>query len=100
MTSLIENEYWRVADQAADLLAIDRDVCRRAFYREPEERVSEIVRWVLSESDLPGYDPESTIERWAREHDAGVYGENRQRGSLEHVKGVVARTISSRDTAA
>ena len=44
MTSMIENERWRVADRPADLLSVDRDVCRRAFHREPEERVREVVR--------------------------------------------------------
>ena len=44
MTSMIENERWRVADRAAVFLSVDRDVCRRAFHREPEERVREVVR--------------------------------------------------------
>ncbi len=93
MTDMIENEGWRVADQAANFLSIDRDVCRRAFHQEPEERVGEVVRWVLSERNLPGHDPERTIERWARKHGAGVYGQDRQRGSLEHIEEIMVRTM-------
>ncbi len=100
MANEIKNQDWRVADQAAGFLCIDRDVCRRAFYREPEERVREVVRWVLSERSLPGHDPERMIERWAREHDAGVYSRNRRRGSLEQVEGIVVRTVLGRDAAA
>ncbi len=100
MTNAIENEGWRIADQAADFLSVDREVCRRAFYREPEERVREVVRWVLAERSLPGHDPERMIERWAREHDAGVYSRNRRRGSLEQVEGIVVRTVLGRDAAA
>ena len=100
MTNMSKNEDWGAADQAAEFLAIDREVCRRAFYREAEERVREVVRWVLSERDLPGHDPERAIEGWARERSAGVYGEGRRRGSLEHVGGIVARTVPGRDAAA
>ena len=63
VTRMIENEGWRVADKAADLLEIDREVCRRAFYQEPEERVREVIGWVLAERDLPERDPERTIEK-------------------------------------
>ena len=71
MTSMIENERWRIADWAADLLCVDRDVCRRAFHREPEERVREVVRWVLSERDLSGHDnPERMIEWWSEPYRA------------------------------
>ena len=61
---MIENERWRVADQAADLLSVDRDVCRKAFHREPEERVREVVRWVLSERNFSSghVDSERMIE--------------------------------------
>jgi len=52
MTDQIKHEDWRVADRAADLLSIDREVCRRAFYQEPEERVREIVQWVLAEQGV------------------------------------------------
>ncbi len=97
---MIENEGWRVADRAADFLSVDREVCRRAFHREPEERVHEVVRWVLSERDLPGHDPERMIERWAREHGAGVYSRDRRRGGLEQVEGIVARALFGRDVAA
>jgi hypothetical protein len=97
---VIENEDWRVADQAANLLSIDRDVCRRAFYREPEERVHEIVQWVLSEPDVSRHDHERMIERWARERGAGVYGRNRRHGSLEQVEGIVARVILGHHAAA
>ena len=100
MTSMIYNEGWRIADRAADSLGIDREVCRRAFYREPEERVREVVRWVLTQGDLPGHDPERAIEGWARERGAGVYGEDRHRGGLEHVGGIVSRTVPGRDAAA
>ena len=65
MTNVIENERWRPADRAADFLSADREVCRRAFHQEHEERVREIVEWVLSEGSLPGNDPERMIERWA-----------------------------------
>jgi hypothetical protein len=98
---MIENERWRVADQAADLLAVDREVCRRAFHREPEERVRKVVRWVLSEQDLFGHaDPERMIERWARDQGAGLYGEGRRRADLEHVGGMVIRTMLGHDSAA
>ncbi len=97
---MIENERWKVADHAADILSVDREVCRRAFYREPEERVHEIVRWVLFGRDLPGHDPERTIEQWAREHGAGVYRENRCADGLEHLEEIVFRTTLGRETAA
>jgi predicted nuclease of restriction endonuclease-like RecB superfamily len=100
VTSMIENERWRTADRAADLLSVDREVCRRAFYREPEERVREVVQWVLSERDLPEHDPERMIERWALEHGAGVYSRDRRRGGLEQVEGIVTRALFGRDTAA
>ena len=101
MTSMIENERWRIADRAADLLCVDRDVCRRAFHREPEERVREVVRWVLSERDLSGHDdPERMIEWWARDQSAGLYAEDRRRADLEDVGGMVVRTISGYDPAA
>jgi hypothetical protein len=66
MTSAIENERWRVADEVANFLSVDRDACRRAFYGEPEERIYEVIRWVVAERDLPKHDPEQMIERWAR----------------------------------
>ena len=100
MTNVIDNERWRGADRAADFLSVDREVCRRAFHREPEERVREVVRWVLSERDLPGYDPEQMIERWAREQGFGVYNRDRRRSDLERVEGAVDRAIFGRDTAA
>ena len=101
MTNATESEDWRVADRAADLLSVDREVCRRAFYREPEERVREVIRRVLAERDLPEHDPERMIEGWAHEHGAGVYGEKqRRRGGLEHVEGIVMRTILGREAAA
>ena len=97
MTNAIENERWRVADRAADLLSVDREACRRAFHHEPEERVREAVRWALSERNLPGHTPERMIEDWARERGDGVYGENGRRGgSLEHVEGIVARSVLGR----
>ncbi len=94
MTNAIENERWRVADRAAGSLSVDREACRRAFHHEPDERVREAVRWALSERNLPGHDPERMIEGWAREHRAGVYGKNgRREGDLEHVEGIVARSV-------
>ena len=100
MANEIKDQGWGLADQAANLLCIDRDVCRRAFYGEPEERVREVVRWVLSERDLPGHDPERMVERWAREYETGIYGRNRRRGSVEHVEEILVRIISGRDAAA
>ncbi len=84
----VTNEEWRLADKAAAFLRVDRDVCRRAFHREPAHRIREVVRWVLSERNLPDYDPESMIEGWAREHSAGVYGDRRRGGDLERVDGI------------
>ena len=100
MTNKIENERWRVADRAAELLAVDREACRRAFHGEPEERVRGVVRWVLSERDLPGHDPERVIERWAREQGCGVYSRDRRRGGLEQVEVILARALFERDAAA
>jgi hypothetical protein len=97
---VIENEDWGVADRVADFLCVDREVCRRAFYREPEERIREVVRGVLSEQDLPEHDLERMIERWAHEHGAGVYSRDRRRGGLEKVEGILARAVFGRDTAA
>ena len=100
MTSMIENERWRVADRAADFLSVDREVCRRAFHQEPEERVREVVRWVLSERDLPEHDPERMIERWAREQGAGVYDQSYRAGGLEHLEEVLVSSIFEREPAA
>ena len=66
----------------------------------PEERVREVVRWVLSERDLPGHDSERMIERWAREQGAGVYSRNHHTGGLEHLEDVLVRTIFGREPAA
>ena len=100
MTNVIENERWRVADRAADYLSVDREVCRRAFHRETEERVREVVRWILSERDLPEYDPERMIERWAREQGAGVHAQNNRTGGLEHLEEVLVRAVFGREPAA
>lgn len=62
MTNVIENERWRDADRAADLLSVDRDVCRRAFHHEPEERIYEVVLWILAQRNLSGQDRELMIE--------------------------------------
>ena len=97
------NEDWRLADTAAAFLRVDRDVCRRAFHREPAHRVREVVQWVLSERNLPGHDPESMIEAWARDHGAGVYGDQRRGGDLERVDGIamgLMSTIVGRDAVA
>ena len=96
---MIENEDWEVADRVADFLCVDREVCRRAFYREPEERVREVVRWVLSEQDPPEHDLERTIERWAHEHGAGIYSRDRRRGRLEQVEDILTRAVFGRNTA-
>jgi hypothetical protein len=84
---MIENERWRIADRAADLLSVDREVC-------------EVVRWVLSERDLPEHDPERMIEHWAREQGAGVYGQSYRAGGFEHLEEVLVRTIFGREPAA
>ena len=89
------NEEWRLADKAAAFLQVDRDVCRRAFHREPAHRVREVVQWVLSERNLPGYDPESMIEGWARDHGAGVYSGQRRGGDLERIDGTALGVIST-----
>lgn len=97
------NEEWRLADKAAAFLRVDRDVCRRAFHREPAHRVREVVQWVLSERDLPDHDPESMIEGWARDQGAGVYSDQRRGGDLERVDGIavdVISTIAGRDAVA
>ena len=97
------NEEWRLADKAAAFLRVDRDVCRRAFHREPAHRVREVVQWVLSERNLPDHDPESMIEGWARDHGAGVYNDRCRGGDLERVDGIamgVMSTIVGRDAVA
>jgi hypothetical protein len=85
---------------AVDLLSVDRDVCRRAFHREPEDRVREVVRWVLFERVLCGHDDPEMIEWWARDTRAGLYTEDRRRANLEHVGWMVVRTILGYDPAA
>ncbi len=100
MTNVIENERWRVADRAADYLSVDREVCRRAFHRETEERVRGVILWVLSERDQPEYDPERMIEHWAREQGAGVYARDHRTGGLEHLERIPVRTIFGREPAA
>jgi hypothetical protein len=40
------------------------------------------------------------IERWAREHGAGVYSRYRRRGDLERVEGILTRAVFGRDAAA
>jgi hypothetical protein len=101
VTNAIENERWRVTDRAADLLSVNREACRRAFHQEPEERVREAVRWPLCERNLPRHDPERMSEGWARERDAGVYGENGRRGGgLEHIESIMDRSVLGRYAAA
>jgi hypothetical protein len=95
------NEEWQLADKAAAFLRVDRDVCRRAFHREPAHRVREVVQWVLSVRDLR--DPESMIEGWARDHGAGVFSDQRRGGDLERVDGIamgLMSTIVGRDAVA
>jgi hypothetical protein len=91
---------WRVADRAAEFLSIDRDVCRRAFYQEPEERVRKVVRYVASKRSLSRHDLERIIERWAYEHSTGIYGQNRRCGDLERLEGIVGRIVFGCDAAA
>jgi hypothetical protein len=95
-----DNEDWQFADKAAAFLGVDRDVCRRAFHREPAYRVRAVVRRVLSERNLPGYNPEQAIEEWARERRAGVYGAGRRRGDLERGRRIVVRAVFGRDAVA
>jgi hypothetical protein len=97
---VFDNEDWRLADSAAAFLDVDRDVCRRAFHREPAHRVRAVVRRVLSERHLPGYDPEQAIEEWARKRRAGVYGARRRSGDLERGGGIVMRAVFGRDEVA
>ena len=99
-TGVFNNEDWQLADRAATFLGVDRDVCRRAFHREPAYRVRAVVRWVLSERHLPGCDPEQAIEEWARERRAGVYGAGRRSGDLERGGGIVIRAVFGRDAVA
>jgi hypothetical protein len=81
-----DNDRWRIADQTAAFLSVDRDVCRRAFYEEPLSLVSEVVGWIRSWEDEPGYDPERMIEGWARDVGAGVFDEDRRyKSDLTHV---------------
>src|ERR687890_385568 len=80
LLSTYGGERWRIADQTAAFLQVDRDVCRRAFYGEPLGLVSEVVDAVYSWRDDPGYDPEELIESWARYEGAGVYDEERRCG--------------------
>ena len=85
-TLAFEDERWRIADQTAAFLSVDRDACRRAFYGEPLNLVSEVVECVRSWENDPGYDPERMIEDWARDVGAGVFDEDRRYGSdLTHV---------------
>jgi hypothetical protein len=74
------DERWRIADQTAAFLHVDRDVCRRAFYKEPLGFVSKVVDAVRSWRDDPDYDPESLIDSWARDEGVGVYDEDHSRG--------------------
>jgi len=99
-TDLLKNEDWQLADKAAAFLGVDRDVCRRAFHREPAYRVRAVVRRVLSERRLPGYDAEEAIDKWARERGAGVYGAGRRSSKLERSGGIVKRAVFGRDAVA
>jgi hypothetical protein len=72
----------------------------RAFHRESEEPAREVIRWVLSERDLPEHDTERMIERWAREQGAGVYAQNKRTGGLEHLEKVLVRTTFGWEPAA
>lgn len=86
-----ENERWRIADQTAAFLLIDRDVCRRAFYGESLNFVSQVVECVRSWENDPDYDPETMIEDWAHDVGAGVFDEDRRNKSdLMHIEKIVA----------
>jgi hypothetical protein len=74
------DERWRIADQTAVYLQVDRDVCRRAFYGEPLGLVSEVVEAVCSWKGDPDYDPAELIDSWARDEGTGVYDEERRHG--------------------
>jgi hypothetical protein len=93
LTTKIKKKDWEGADRAADFLSIDRDACRRAFHQESEERIREVVQWILSETDLPRCAREEMIEHWAREHGAGLYSQARRSGDLEQVEGILARAL-------
>ena len=88
------SEDWRLPDLTAAYLCVDRDVCRRAFFDETVEAVSEAVRYVLAGKGAPDYDPERALTEWARGRGAGVFGEKRHRthGQLRHV-GAVAEGV-------
>jgi hypothetical protein len=75
-------------------------VWRRAFHREPAYRVRAVVLRVLSERHLPGYDAEQTIENWAAERSAGVYGAGRRSGELGRSGEIVKRAVVGRDAEA
>lgn len=86
-----ENDRWRVADQTAAFLSVDRDVCRRAFYAEALSFISEVVECIRSWESDPDYDPERMIEDWARDEGAGVFDTDRRYNSdLTHVEGTAS----------
>jgi uncharacterized protein with beta-barrel porin domain len=91
VTNAIENERWRVADRAADSLSVDREACRRAFHQEPEERVREAVRARLRADDRR-LGPRAQRRR--------LWQNGRREGGLEHVEGIVARSVWGRYAAA
>ena len=85
-----ETERWRIADQTAAFLSVDRDACRRAFYAESLSLISEVVESVRSCENDPDYDPERMIEDWARNVGAGVFDEDRRyKNDLTHVEKIV-----------
>jgi hypothetical protein len=87
----LDNDRWRIADQTAAFLSVDRDVCRMALYEEPLGLVSEVVESVLTWKDDPDYDPERMIMDWARDVGAGVFDETRRNKSdLTHIGEIVS----------
>ncbi len=89
-----ENERWRIADQTAAFLSIDRDVCRRAFYGESLNLVSQVVESVRSWESDPDYDPEKMIEDWGRDVGAGVFDEERRyKSDLTHIEKVLSGEV-------
>jgi hypothetical protein len=94
------NEDWRLADKVAAFLRVDRDVRRRAFYREPEHRVRGVVRWVLRHRGLADHNRERMIEGWVRRSRPALRGESRRSGDLEHDGELAVRVAFGRDAVA
>jgi hypothetical protein len=59
---VFNHAYRQFADRAATFFGVERDVCHRAFHREPAFRVRAVVRQVLFGRHLPGYSSEQAIK--------------------------------------